>query len=289
MKKKHVYLAITVILAAVFCYSAYSLIKVWAVYRENDKQNKEAAEEFLIYQTSATVVPGDTSAALSENTSFTEATDEPEPPDASLAGTTAAPAPTAPSVDYPDFSVNWDAMRNVNSDIVGWIWMHDTTISYPLLRGEDNTKYLKTTYNGTYSTLGSIFLDYRVNRDFTSRNTVIYGHNGNYNVKFGVLINLKKLSYYQSHPDFYILTETGVKRYEIFSAYITDAYSDSYQIYFSGDDSYQTFLDKITSESLVNTGIKPTASDLIVTLSTCTNNKNNKDERFVVHGRLIAE
>ncbi len=285
MKKKHVYLGLIVILAAVFCYSAFSLIKIWAVYRENDKQNEEAIEEFLIYQT--TSVATGTSAAPSGTTAFaTETTDAAGSSNTALTEATAEPEP---SVDYPNFGVNWDAMKAVNSEIVGWIWMHDTSINFPLLQSGDNTKYLKTTYNGSYSTLGSIFLDYRVNRDFTSRNTVIYGHNGNYNVKFGVLINLKKLSYYKTHPDFYILTEAGIKHYQIFSAYITDAYSDSYQIYFSGDDMYQQFLDKITAQSAVDTGIKPTASDLIVTLSTCTNNRSNKDERFVVHGRLVAE
>ena len=65
--------------------------------------------------------------------------------------------------------------------------------------------------------------------------------------------------------------------------------SSSYDVYSRDEGAYQEFLDEISAQSLVNTGIKPSASDLIVTLSTCTNNRSNKSERFVVHGRLVTD
>jgi len=286
MKRKYIIIILAVILAAVFCYSAYSLIKTWAVYRQNEIEYKEAISEFVIYNPTEGPVQTDASAGLSENTSGDvtgETSSEETEPTETSAGSTAT---AAPSSDKPDFSIDWEKIKKTNNDIVGWIWMYDTTISYPLLQADDNSKYLYMTYTGAYSKLGSVFLDYRVKSDFTGRNTVIYGHNGG-GVKFGVLLNLKSQSYYDSHKYFYILTETETKKYEIFSVFKTDAYGEAYKIYFSGDESYSDYLGYVSASSAVRTGVVPDMSDTVVTLSTCTNNRSNKNERFVVLGRLV--
>jgi sortase B len=295
MKKKHFFVGIIIILAAVLCYSAYSLIKEWLIYLEDEKISKEAINDFIVYEPTATeTLPPASSASHVESTDLPETGSttvpktEPGVTEPPATGGTTAPSTSSSGEEGPNFSVNWGAMKQVNSDIVGWIWMGDSTINYPLLQGESNSEYLKTAYNGKYSALGSIFLDYRVNPDFTGENTVIYGHNGG-GTKFGVLLNFKKQSYYNSHMYFYILTEQETKKYEVFSAYFTDETSSSYDVYSRDEGAYQEFLDEISAQSLVNTGIKPSASDLIVTLSTCTNNRSNKSERFVVHGRLVTD
>ena len=49
----------------------------------------------------------------------------------------------------------------LNKDVVGWITIFDTHISYPVVQGKDNQEYLNKDVFGKFSFSGSIFLDYR--------------------------------------------------------------------------------------------------------------------------------
>ena len=59
-------------------------------------------------------------------------------------------------------------------NVIGYINIKDTTISYPILKGNDNIEYLSKNYKGEYSFSGSIFLDYRNSSDFSDYNTIIF-------------------------------------------------------------------------------------------------------------------
>jgi len=298
MKKftKYLKMAVFLLLFGVVVYFAVQFVEVWQAYRQNEIDCSKAISEFLIYESSSepadttTVPPTDVLSSSSAETSV-ETTTETSSETSAETTTTTTPLPTTTTEKsiWPTFTLNWTAMNRTNPEIVGWIWAYDTTISFPLLQSDDNVKYLTTTYNGSYGSLGSIFLDYRVNSDFTSRNTIIYGHNGNHGVMFGALEYYLKASYVESHPYFCIMTRDGLKKYEIFSVYLVDAYSDSYSVYFQTDTHFTNYLSKIVSRSFFDTGVTVSTSDLVVTLSTCTNNVNDENERIVVHGKLITE
>ena len=50
-------------------------------------------------------------------------------------------------------------LKQENNDIVGWLEIDGTNISYPVLQGDDNDYYLKHNYKHEYISTGSIFLD----------------------------------------------------------------------------------------------------------------------------------
>ena len=182
--------------------------------------------------------------------------------------------------------IDFKALYPLNEDIVGWIWINDLKINYPLVRGSDNQYYLTHTYDGTYNRLGSIFMDFRVSLELDDPNTVIYGHNMLTDEMFGVLEKYADLEFYENHKYVYILEEEIVRKYEIFSAYITDAYGDSYTIEFPDTKSFNDYLYKMKKQSLVETGVAVSKEDKIITLSTCTSH-GGKTERFVVHAKQI--
>ena len=49
--------------------------------------------------------------------------------------------------------IDWDYLKSVNEDIIGWIEIEDTKINYPILQDNNNLYYLKHTYNKKYSSI----------------------------------------------------------------------------------------------------------------------------------------
>lgn len=185
----------------------------------------------------------------------------------------------------PDIAVDFDGLIWVNTDIVGWIYIPNTTISYPVLRGDNNQEYLDTTYNGGYSGIGSIFMDYRIEGDFTDKNTIVYGHNVSSGTMFGSLKSYREQSYAEEHPYIFILTDEGYLRYQVCYAVVTTADSYIYDYEFAeGTDAYATHLANLSADALYDLDIQVTEDDNIITLSTCTGVTQN--QRFIVVGRL---
>jgi len=77
-----------------------------------------------------------------------------------------------------EYSINIDfeELLKINSDIVGWIYIANTDVNYPIMQANNNDYYLKKNIYKEYSSCGSIFLDCNTDK-FNEDNTVIYGHN----------------------------------------------------------------------------------------------------------------
>lgn len=237
--KKWIYRAAAILLAAICAASAGMYLNQRVQYRENE-QSAQAARQTagLPELTTKPRSPG-------ENT--------PEEPE-----------------DGPWADIDLEALREVNSEVVGWLAMPDTALSYPLLRAGDNQTYLKTDWQGGRNTAGAIFLDYRAAWDPRGFNTIIYGHNMRNGSMFGTLRRYRDAEYWRAHPDIYLIDGGGVHRYEIFSAWqprVTDA---PFQLSFSGEEARREFLETCVSNSTLDTGVEVTAEDEVITLSTCT-------------------
>ena len=179
------------------------------------------------------------------------------------------------------FSVDFEKLLEMNSDVVGWIRFDEPSeINYPVVQGRDNEEYLKRTFEANTNKLGTLFVDVNNPGDFSGRNTFIYGHNMKNGSMFAQLLKYKDDSFYKEHPYFYIYTPDGkVRTYEIFS--------DSYIMDYADDAAFQTYIDYIKQQSAYPTSAEVTTASKIVSLSTCTNVRD--DERFLVHGVMIKE
>ncbi len=184
--------------------------------------------------------------------------------------------------------VNLDGMRAINDEVKGWIYFEDGLISYPILQGPDNDKYLRKSYKGTYLGSGSIFLDYRSDPEMDDRHALIYGHNMKNLTMFGKLRYYRtKEGYYKDHQYFQIITPDYTYRYKIFSCKLISSESDLYTILGPDSDELTGFVSTyLTGSNYVRdeTEIKP--DDHVVTLSTCV---NDDAYRLIVSGVRIEE
>ena len=179
-------------------------------------------------------------------------------------------------------SVDFDALRKINSDVVGWIYLEDSKINFPVAQGDDNQEYLYQLINGDYNGSGTPFVDYRNAPDFSDRNTIIYGHNMNNGAMFADIHKYEDQEYYDSHPVIWLLTPTRNYCLEIFAGYKTGLDADAWQIYFMSDDEYMAWVETAIEKSEFTSSVAPGVGDRVVTLSTCSDSANQI--RFVLLG-----
>ena len=114
-------------------------------------------------------------------------------------------------------SINWEYLKSINKDIIGWIEIENTNINYPILKDTDNLYYLKHSYNKKYNSNGSIFtLD---NEPFKIQETLIYGHNMKNKAMFSQLSNYLDNDFLYSHRNIKIYTPIQNYIGTIFSCY----------------------------------------------------------------------
>lgn len=189
-----------------------------------------------------------------------------------------------PLPDEAQFLLNLDleALRQTNEDVIGWIFLPDTVISYPLLDSHDNAEYLNLTWDLQRSRSGSIFLERRSSTALDDFHTLIYGHNWHDGIMFSPLTAYADQDFFQNHPCIYIATDDAILQYTVFSAYTADVVSNTYRLVFEDDARKQECIDFWVGKSEVESDLVPTVSDRIVTLSTCTG-RGIDGIRWVVH------
>ena len=252
-KKSDVLLTIALIVAiAVFCYAAFNLYHIYTEYKKGTDEYNQI-EEMAVTERDAD--------------------------SAEVAG---------PNVQLkPPIEVDFDKLKSVNEDVVGWIYVDALPdISYPIVKGKDNQTYLHQTYEKNYNFAGTIFVDYENSGDFSDCNTLVYGHNMKNGSMFGHLKKFRENDkLYKQDKYFWILTPERNYRYEIITAYTTGVNSDTYTLFKGPGEEFEKYLETIKGYSEIQTDDTDlTIKDRIVTLSTCTGNEST---RFVVQGKRV--
>ena len=138
--------------------------------------------------------------------------------------------------------------------------------------------------------MGCLFADYENQADFSDRNTIIYGHNMRDGSMFAALNEYGGQSYYDGHPQMYLVTPDGGYVMEVFSAFEAkpeESGSDTspWRLSWKDDGAYTTWLSEMAGRSVIETDVTVTSSDKVLTLSTCTPGGKS---RFIVMGKLAA-
>ena len=187
------------------------------------------------------------------------------------------PEPVLPQVDF-------DALRAINPDVVGWIIIDGTNINYPVAQGRDNRYYLRHLFTGEYNASGCIFLDSRDARDFSDQHSILYGHHMGNGTMFNGLMDYKEQAFYNAHPTALLLTLAENYEIKFFSGYVANVRADAWQVEFQADEDFSGWLYAVKAKSLFHSDVESGPLDRILTLSTCSYEFENA--RFVLHGIL---
>lgn len=191
--------------------------------------------------------------------------------------------------DGTGFSVDFDALLEINPDTIAWIRFDEPSIiNYPVVKSADNNEYLTKTFAENDNKLGAIFMDMRNSSDFSDRNTIIYGHHLNVSPDMFSRLHLyEDEEFCKEHPDFYIYTPDGkVRTYTVFSAGVVNAEADNYDIEFASDEEFEQYIELCRESSNYQVDVDVNVQSQILSLSTCTGDQ--RDERFLLQGVLTA-
>lgn len=256
--KKPVLITLIVLLLGVFAFCTWQIVDILQDYRKGT-QTYDALEYYI---------------------SVPETTPKKEQPQEAVE---TPEEETVPESISPFPVVNFDALKAINEDVVGWIYIPDTEVNYPILQGENNDEYLRHLLTGEYNSAGSIFLDTYVMDDFSGKNSPIYGHNMKNGSMFADIVDYKKQSFFDEHPTAMLITPEKNYYVHLFSGYVTDSWGDAWNKSFS-DSEFESWLKSLEKKSCFTSDVVPSMHDKVLTFSTCT--YDTHDARFVVHGIL---
>jgi len=241
---------IMLIAAIVFLYSAFMLAKIYLEYKQGNDIYKSIADTVLV---------------PIEATTLENAEDEQLP-----------------------FKYDHQALLNINSEGIGYLYIPSINLQLPLAQGSDNDFFLTHTFNRTYNGSGTLFEDYRISNGLSATHVIIYGHNMKNGSMFAGLSKYLTPAFYQTAGNdiFYIYTENKLLEYKIFTAYISEPISNTYTYNFTNATGLQDYAQLMKQLSSYNTGVDVSSVAQIVTFSTCT---SDGSQRVIVQGTFVKE
>ena len=203
-----------------------------------------------------------------------------DPPSAGSAGA---------EVDVKELTVDWNALKKANPDTVGWLYIPDTPINYPVVQGGDNEFYLYHDFDGEAGWLaeyGAIFLDHSNNPKWTDPLNFVYGHHMNDGSMFACITGFVDQSEFDAHRIVYLLTPSGNFKLRGFALLHCPADEQIVLSTFKDKSEMTAYVQDKIDRSEVDVGKIPEASQLdrVFAFATCD---NTSDGRYVLYAYVL--
>lgn len=139
-------------------------------------------------------------------------------------------------------SVDFNALAQINPDIVGWIYVPGTVINYPVVQTSNNTAYLSRLFDASGNGSGTIFMDMDDTAPgLVDEQTTIYGHHMNDGSMFKAIDNtLNQGDFDKIGKVYYITRDTTYVLKPMFTAQVEDTYVDARRTNFDASDKTLT-------------------------------------------------
>ena len=183
-------------------------------------------------------------------------------------------------------------LYTMNNDIVGWLSIPGTSISYPVMQTPESPNYyLKRNFDKEYSARGSLYAREQCDIFAPSDNITIYGHHMKDGSMLAGLDNYIEQTFYENNPYIYFDTLTELHTYQIVAVFKTTANEGQGFAYhrFENAESeaeFNNFITTCKNLAFYNTEVDVQYGDKLITLSTCEYTQANG--RLVVVAKRIA-
>ena len=276
MKKKTILRALAAVSAAALLLGgAYLLTK-------DDFRQRLKETEIKPYMPTPTILAALDEASEPETTTSIAVSTIPEDeisPTTTSETTTATPE--LPSEVKEQLIESAQLLNTAYPDAIGWLYIPDTVINYPVMQSGDNSYYLDHAYDGSPLKAGTVYLDCRCEGRFRNPINIVYAHNMKNGSMFAQITRFKNDSFFESHKYGWLATPETVYRIDFFSLAVADWHDELYK----GDTSISEWIPHLYDRSAVCREMTYTDDDRFVSFSTCSYEFENA--RNILTGKLV--
>lgn len=183
--------------------------------------------------------------------------------------------------------IDFNELKSINPDIVGWLYIPGTVIDYPIMVGENDETYLNRDYKGNYSKVGSVF-SYADTDLVVDDHVVLFAHNMISGQMFGGLKKYKDSNYAKEHLYAYIYTPDRTKECQLIGTFGCHKTDEVFELESDKDertvDEWNKFVNSRSSYKLE----LPELSGQLFTLVTCNGNSETP-HRLTVNFSVTKE
>jgi len=170
--------------------------------------------------------------------------------------------------------VDWESLKAVNDDVVGWIYVPGTVVNYPVYQGVDNDQYLRTNALGEWSVGGQVFLDWENTAPgMMDYQSILYGHHLYDGTMFQPLSLLDDQAVFDATDTIWYLTEENSYKLEpLFMYYVEPTDETVRQFRFSSVEEFRSYLAGQLAKSVTrraDADVLVTQANRVLTMSTC--------------------
>lgn len=178
--------------------------------------------------------------------------------------------------DVRELTIDWDSLKSTNPDTVGWVYVPNTVINYPIVQASDNDYYLNHDFDGDEGWLaefGTIFLDYRNAANWSDPSNFVYGHHLNDGSMFANIAEVDSQQRFEECRTVFLLTPQGNYKLRAFSLVHCSGTEEIVNTEFENPEAMASYIQEMIDRSEFNPGVIPTANEIkqSFAFATCDN------------------
>lgn len=183
--------------------------------------------------------------------------------------------------------VDWEGLKAINDEVVGWLQIPGTTINYPVYQANDNEYYLHHSAMGEWAVGGQLFSDCDGTRPgMVDQLTLVYGHHLLDGSMFEQVAEMDQQDRFDEITTVWYVTEQATWECEPLLLYYTHSSDQDVRTFtFESDEEFRGYLGERLARAVTT---RPDAAQIIggtnhvLTLITC-----NYYEEFDGYGRTV--
>ena len=184
-------------------------------------------------------------------------------------------------------SVDFDALAQINPDIVGWIYIPGTVVNYPVVQTDNNSTYLTRMFDGQNNGNGAIFMDMGdAAPGVVDEQTTLYGHHMYDASMFNIVDKSRDQATFDTIKTVYYITRDATYEFKpLFTAQVADSYAEARQPNFTGDTTLAQYLENTLKQAKAkasDAGERVASTKQVLTLVTCEGGIVPTDQRAMM-------